>query len=101
MKKLFILSLLASAATASLAQNSVTIYGIVDLGATRVSGLKGGSISQLSSGIMDGSRLGVRGNEDLGGGYRALFTLESRLEADTGLLSNRPPSGSQVADRLI
>ena len=101
MKKLLILSLLASAATASLAQNSVTIYGIVDLGATRVSGLKGGSISQLSSGIMDGSRLGVRGNEDLGGGYRALFTLESRLEADTGLLSNRPPSGSQVADRLI
>lgn len=101
MKKILALSLLASAAAASFAQSSVTIYGIVDLGATKVSGVRGGSISQLNSGIMDGSRLGFRGNEDLGGGYRALFTLESRLEADTGLVSNRPPSLSQVADRLI
>ena len=100
MKKILALSLLASAAAASFAQSSVTIYGIVDLGATRVSGLRGGSMSQLNSGIMDGSRLGFRGNEDLGGGYRALFTLESRLEADTGLVSNRPPSGSQVPDRI-
>ena len=101
MKKILALSLLASAAAASFAQSSVTIYGIVDLGATKVSGLRGGSMSQLNSGIMDGSRLGFRGNEDLGGGYRALFTAESRLEADTGLVSNRPPSLSQVADRLI
>ncbi len=101
MKKILALSLLASAAAASFAQSSVTIYGIVDLGATKVSGVRGGSISQLNSGIMDGSRLGFRGNEDLGGGYRALFTAESRLEADTGLVSNRPPSLSQVADRLI
>ena len=101
MKKIIVLSALASAAMASFAQNSVTIYGIVDLGVTQVSGLRGGSISQLNSGIMDGSRLGVRANEDLGGGYRALFTLESRLEADTGMISNRPPSGSQVADRLV
>jgi len=101
MKKIIVLSALASAAMASFAQSSVTIYGIVDLAATKVSGVRGGSISQLNSGMMDGSRLGFRGNEDLGGGYRALFTAESRLEADTGALSNRPPSGSQVADRLI
>ena len=100
MKKILALSLLASAAAASFAQSSVTIYGIVDLGATKVSGLRGGSISQLNSGMMDGSRLGFRGNEDLGGGYRALFTIESRLEADTGGISNRPPSGSQVPDRI-
>ena len=101
MKKIIVLSALASAAFASLAQSSVTIYGIVDLAATRVSGVRGGSISQLNSGMMDGSRLGFRGNEDLGGGYRALFTAEARLEADTGAVSNRPPSGSQVADRYI
>jgi predicted porin len=101
MKKILVLSALATASVASFAQNSVTIYGIVDLAATQVSGVRGGSIKQLNSGMMDGSRLGVRGNEDLGGGYRALFTAESRLEADTGALSNRPPSGSQVADRYI
>lgn len=100
MKLIAVPTLLAIAASACYAQSSVTIYGILDAGITQVSGLKGGSIKQLSSGIMDGSRLGFRGNEDLGGGYRALFTLESRLELDTGTVSNRPPSGSQLPDRV-
>ncbi len=82
------------------AQSSVTLTGIIDAGVTRVSGLKGGSVTALSSGIMDGSRLIVRANEDLGGGWRALVTLEHRLELDTGLSSNRPPSASQLPDRL-
>jgi GBP family porin len=56
--------------------------------------------THLVSGIMDGSRLGFKGSEDLGGGYRALFTLEHRIEVDTGVLSNRPGSGSQLPDRL-
>ncbi len=101
MKKILVLSVLATAAAASFAQSTVTVYGVVDAGVSRVSGIKGGSTKQLVSGIMDGTRLGFRGNEDLGGGYRALFTLESRIELDTGGISNRPPSGSQVADRFI
>ena len=93
--------LLAGLGTSSaLAQSSVTLSGIIDAGVTRVSGLKGGSISALSSGIMDGSRVIVRANEDLGGGWRALVTLEHRLELDTGLSTNRPPSASQLPDRL-
>ncbi|MCE2917747.1 MAG: porin [Rubrivivax sp.] len=104
MNKTFALGALSVACSAAMAQSapgsSVTIYGIVDAGVTQVSGVRGGSIKQLSSGIMDGSRLGVRGNEDLGGGYRAIFTLEHRLELDTGSASNRPPSGSQAADRF-
>ena len=100
MKKILVLSTLATAAVACCAQSTVTIYGILDGGVTRVSGLRGGAIKQLSSGIMEGSRLGVRGTEDLGGGYRALFTLESRLELDTGGVNNRPPSGSQLPDRV-
>jgi predicted porin len=101
MKTIFAFTALASAALACSAQSSVTVYGIVDVGVTQVSGLKGGSLKQLNSGIMDGSRLGFRGNEDLGGGWRAIFTLEHRLEADTGGSSNRPPSGSQLPDRIL
>ncbi len=99
-KKHVTLTALALAASSALAQSSVTVYGVVDVGVTQVSGLKGGSIKQLNSGIMDGSRLGFRGNEDLGGGYRAIFTMEHRLEADTGGISNRAPSASQVPDRI-
>ena len=93
--------LLAVAATFSAqAQSSVQIYGIVDAGMTRVSGIEGGSRNQLVSGIMEGSRWGLKGQEDLGGGYRALFTMESRLELDTGGESNRPVSGGQLPQRL-
>jgi predicted porin len=67
-----------------LAQSSVTIYGIADAG-IQISH-NGGSdrTVKLVSGIADGSRLGFKGSEDLGGGYRAVFTLESRIEFDTG-----------------
>lgn len=81
------------------AQN-VQIYGVLDAGLNRTTGLAGGSRTSLVSGIMDGSRLGFKGSEDLGGGFRTLFTLESRLEVDTGLSSNRPFSEGQIPDRL-
>lgn len=94
------LSLAGAAAAPAWAQSSVTLTGIIDAGVTRVSGLRGGSVTALSSGIMDGSRVIVRANEDLGGGWRALATLEHRLELDTGLSTNRPPSGGQLPDRV-
>ena len=103
MKKL---TLVASAvmgllsATGAMAQSNVTLYGLVDAGYNHVSGLRNGSFNGLASGIMEGSRWGMRGNEDLGGGYRAIFTLESRFEADTGSVTNRPNSGNQLPDRI-
>jgi predicted porin len=63
-----------------LAQSSVTMYGIADAG---VMWQKGGP-TRLVSGIADGSRLGFKGNEDIGGGYKAIFNLEARVELDTG-----------------
>jgi predicted porin len=102
MKRAFALSLLALAAGAASAQStsSVTLYGIVDAGVQRVSGYKNGTDTALVSGIMEGSRFGLRGNEDIGGGWRALFTLENRTELNNGTLGSRPPSGLQFPDRL-
>lgn len=102
-KHILTLTALASAYGAACAQSgsSVTLYGIADAGVTRVSGLKAGTDNRLSSGIMDGSRWGLRGNEEIGGGYRAIFTMESRLELNNGSLSNRPASGAQVPDRFV
>lgn len=73
----------ASAQTAPAAPtSSVTIYGVADAfvqfsdGASR--------LSRLQSGGLAGSRLGFRGNEDLGGGLRAIFTLEHGINLDDG-----------------
>lgn len=76
------------------AQSSVVIYGIVDLGARHTSGLTAaqaaanGSATALTSGVDNTSRLGFRGTEDLGGGLRALFNLETGLNADLGTQAN-------------
>lgn len=82
------------------AQTSLTLYGLADVSLTRVTGYAQGSVTSLSSGHMEGSRWGVKGEEDLGGGYKALFTLESRAELDSGGLGNRPKSGTQLPDRV-
>ncbi len=99
-KTAFALSALTLASSAVVAQStpsSVTVYGILDGGVVHNTGVT--NKNQLVSGIMEGSRLGFRGNEDIGGGFRAIFTLEQRLELNNGTFSNRPPSGAQVPDR--
>lgn len=78
---------LAAVAGPSLAQTSVAIYGIVDAG-MQVSSFGNGTSYALQSGIADGSRLGFRGTEDLGGGWKTIFTLEARIELDNGTNSN-------------
>ena len=102
MKKLLTLAALAGTSLAGFAQSgsSVNLYGVVDAAVSRVSGLKQGKDTQLVSGMMDGSRWGLRGNEDIGNGYRALFVLENRLELNNGTGANRPPSGAQTPDRF-
>ena len=101
MKKIsyFAFALTAIAGAAS-AQTSVTVYGLLDASIYKSTNTAGASQLQLASGMMEGSRWGLRGNEDLGGGMRALFTLESRLEVDTGAGGNRPISGNALPARL-
>lgn len=85
------LAMPAAFAQGSPTQSGVDLYGIVDVGVESINNGSGASATKVTSGISTGSRWGIRGSEDLGGGYRALFTLENRFEADTGALSNRGP----------
>lgn len=64
------------------AQSSVTLYGVVDVALERVKGAT--SLTRLASGQQQGSRWGLRGTEDLGGGLKAGFLLESGFNADAG-----------------
>ncbi|MCW5321489.1 porin [Verminephrobacter aporrectodeae subsp. tuberculatae] len=83
MKKSLIALAALAASGAAMAQSSVTLFGVAD--ATFAYGT--GTVSkktQLASGGLDGSRLGFRGVEDLGGGMSASFHLEAGLNNDDG-----------------
>ena len=69
------------------AQNSVTLYGIIDTGFTYTHN-SGGSASQfaMTSGNESGSRWGLKGAEDLGGGLKTIFQLENGFNSTTGKL---------------
>ena len=81
-QSLIALALLALAGAAS-AQSNVTIYGKVDLGLVVDSGAPAGKSVRISSGVSGGSRIGFKGTEDLGGGYKAAFQLETGYCADS------------------
>ncbi|WP_321815944.1 MULTISPECIES: porin [unclassified Paraburkholderia] len=68
------------------AQSSVTLWGQVDSGLTYINNKKGGSSFGTASGIGSPTRWGFTGKEDLGGGYKAIFMLESGFNINTGNL---------------
>lgn len=88
MKKTMLALMLGALAGTAAAQSNVTVYGIVDMAVVRESGGVGAAASstKLTSGVEAGSRLGFKGNEDLGGGLSAIFLLESGFQADTGAM---------------
>lgn len=71
-------------ACAAHAQSSVTLYGSVDQYLSRLSSSSGAHVTALEDGTTLRSRLGFRGEEDLGGGLKAKFALEMGLSADSG-----------------
>ncbi len=95
-KTLIALSVLAGSG-AAMAQSSVTLYGLVDAnyGERKVTTTTSASTTVAkSTGLMDGgtnglngSRWGLRGTEDLGGGIKANFTLEQRFNVNDGTLN--------------
>ena len=77
MKKTLI-ALAAFAAVSSFAQSSVTIYGTVDVGfgGATVNGVETIKFQQQSA-YNSTSKIGFKGTEDLGGGLKANFGLET------------------------
>jgi len=82
-KSLLALAVLTAVSGAAFAQSSVTLYGKVDLGLVMDSGNSAGKSIRLDSGVTGGSRIGFKGVEDLGGGMKAAFQLETGYCADS------------------
>jgi predicted porin len=108
-------AVLAAASSSAFAQSSVQLYGQVDewVGATKFPGSQ--TAWNVGGGGMSTSYWGMKGSEDLGGGYKAIFTLESffraqngqygRFEGDTFFARNayvglESPYGTVTAGRL-
>jgi predicted porin len=81
---------LALTSYGALAQSNVVVFGIVDVGVERIGGVAVGTAKENSTRVTGSnqiaSRWGFRGSEDLGGGLKAVFHLESGFAPDTGTL---------------
>jgi predicted porin len=84
-KSVFGLAILGACHVAAHAQTSVSLYGILDVAMRRDSDLAAGK-SRLAEvgGMVNTSRWGFRGTEDLGNGLNANFRLEGGINPDTG-----------------
>jgi predicted porin len=96
-KSLLAVAVAAALPTFAQAQSSITMFGILDASVEYSDAQANSSISsatqavqngedgfRVSSGLQSGSRFGIRGVEDIGGGLKGIFTLEHRLDISTG-----------------
>jgi predicted porin len=99
-KSLIAVAVLGAFAGAASAQSSVTLYGLID---TYLEAGKRGnaSVTKLSPGGLSGSRWGLRGSEDLGGGLKAVFTLEGGIASDTGQPQQGAVSASNCTTNAV
>jgi len=95
MKKTLV-ALAAVAATSAFAQSNVTLYGLFDVnyGTNKSTvGATSHKSTGLGEGVTAGNRIGFRGTEDLGGGMKANFVIETAFSAiTTDIFGNRASS---------
>lgn len=96
-KSLLAVAVAAALPTFAQAQSSITMFGILDASVEYSDDQANASISsatqavqngdsgfRVNSGLQSGSRFGIRGAEDLGGGMKGIFTIEHRLDISSG-----------------
>jgi predicted porin len=82
----FTLAMLAAASSAQ-AQSSVTLYGILDDAVAYYNNVGHASLLEMQADDLTSNGFGLKGQEDLGGGLRAVFKLENGSNPNTGKLS--------------
>ncbi|WP_028225426.1 porin [Paraburkholderia ferrariae] len=86
-RKIFCVMALCGATAPAFAQSSVTLYGLIDEGIDYTNNVGGHAVYEMTSGYAQGSRWGLKGSEDLGGGNSAVFQIESGFNAGNGALA--------------
>lgn len=78
-----VLAALAAHAMSAHAQSSVTLYGALDT-SIEITNPGAGYVARMDSGAYRGSRVGLRGIEDIGNGVKILFDLENGFSSGDG-----------------
>ena len=100
MKKFIAIFLvLACRLTSVQAQDDLTVYGIIDIGLqyatvnqTRDRTVERNQFLGIASGVQSGSRFGLRGTHEMGGGYETVFVLENGFDAGNGAAQQKQPT---------
>jgi predicted porin len=105
MKKTLV-ALAAAAATGAFAQSNVTLYGLFDInyGTTKTTngnGTQNRKTTGLGEGVQAGNRIGFRGTEDLGGGLKAGFVIETAFSPTTTDIYGNRASNSGHNDTAV
>ncbi|WP_322036182.1 porin [Burkholderia cepacia] len=83
-----------AASSAAMAQSSVTLYGMLDSGIGYTSNINGHKRFGLDGGAVGSNKWGLKGDEDLGGGLKAVFKIENGFNIGTGGINGQGPIGS-------
>lgn len=86
-KSLVTVAVLGAFSIGAHAQSSVTLYGSLDAGLLYVNNAGGHSAWMANSSTLSNTYFGLRGAEDLGGGTKAIFRLESGFNLTNGAFS--------------
>ena len=95
MKKQLLAVAVASAFASTAFAANVTVYGTVDTGLVYNNTSFGGAMTDakdsnkfsMDSGVLGGTKFGLKGSEDLGDGYSVSFQLENGFDSDTGAMN--------------
>jgi predicted porin len=87
MKKSLIALAVLAASGAAMAQSSVQIYGDIDMGLVKSKTTNGAGVVTadkvgIDQGLISGGNIGFKGTEDLGGGLKAIFKVETNFSPD-------------------
>ncbi len=91
-KSLIAVAVLGAFAGAAQADDAVTVYGVIDAAIRNTTNStynaatnQSGSFTGFSQGLFNGSRFGIKGSEDLGGGTKAIYDVEAGFILGTGV----------------